>query len=183
MRLSSPSATRRDTGATISLTVDECHDYGCTHAPSCVARLLGVRRPSEEAGTMPPTEGSVSPHVRVVTVDDQPFFLEAARAIVARVKGFEVVGESASGEEGLALSRRMDPDMVIVAVRMAGLDGIETARRLHAQDPSRVVVLVSSADVRELAPLAESCGAAAIVRKHWLNPMLMRGLWVAHRRR
>src|SRR3954454_4773005 len=132
---------------------------------------------------MPTTEPSPSPHVRVVTVDDQPFFREAARAIVARVKGFEVVGESATGEEGLELTRRMDPDMVIVDVRMAGLDGIETARRLHAQDPSRVLVLVSSADVRELTTLAESCGAAAIVRKHWLTPLLMRGLWIAHRRR
>ena len=46
-----------------------------------------------------------------------------------------------------------------------------------------MVVLVSSADVRELSALARAAGAAALLRKHWLTPRLLRGLWVAHRRR
>jgi two-component system, NarL family, invasion response regulator UvrY len=121
--------------------------------------------------------------VRVVTVDDQASFRDAARAIVARADGFEVVGESADGETALRLSRRVDPDMVIVDVRMRGVDGIDTARRLEAEDSSRTVILVSGGDVRELSPLAEACGAAAIVHKHWLNPLLLRGHWIAHRRR
>jgi DNA-binding NarL/FixJ family response regulator len=77
----------------------------------------------------------------------------------------------------------VDPDMVIVDVRMAGRDGIDTARALTEEDPSRLVVLVSSADVRELSALARVAGAAALLRKHWLTPRLLRGLWVAHRRR
>ena len=126
---------------------------------------------------------SHAPPVRVVTVDDQPLFREAARAIVALMPGFEVVGESADGESAIEIARRVDPDIVIVDVRMEGMDGIDTALRLRSDDATRVVVLVSSADVRSLAPLAESCGAAAIVRKDWLNPHMLRGLWVAHRRR
>jgi DNA-binding NarL/FixJ family response regulator len=133
-----------------------------------------------EASTTPEPS---HPTVRIITVDDQVLFREAARAIVALTPGFEVVGESADGESAIEVARRVDPDMVIVDVRMEGMDGIDTTRRLKTDDASRVVVLVSSADVRELAPLAESCGAAAIVRKHWLNPHLLRGLWVAHRRR
>jgi DNA-binding NarL/FixJ family response regulator len=121
--------------------------------------------------------------VRIITVDAQPFFREAARAIVSRITGFEIVGESASGEAAIPLSRELDPDMVLLDVRMTGLDGIETARRLSAEDPTRVVVLVSSADVDELSSLAEGCGAAAIVSKQWLNPLLLRGLWMALRRR
>jgi DNA-binding NarL/FixJ family response regulator len=132
--------------------------------------------------TMTAPEAPPAP-VRVLTVDDQPYFREAARTLMSRIAGFEVVGESASGEDALGLTRRLDPDMLLIDVRMGGLDGIETARLLMAEDPTRVVVLVSSADVRELAPLAESCGAAAIVRKHWLNPLLIRGLWAALRRR
>jgi CheY-like chemotaxis protein len=73
--------------------------------------------------------------------------------------------------------------MVIVDVRMAGRDGIETARALTRNDPTQVVVLVSSADVREFSALARGAGAAALLRKHWLTPRLLRGLWVAHRRR
>ena len=119
--------------------------------------------------------------VRVLTVDDQPHFRAAARAVVARTPGFEVVGESSDGSAAIRLAREVDPDMVLVDVRMTGLDGIETARLLHADDPTRVIVLASSADVRGLP--AQSSGAAAVVRKHWLSPRLLRGLWVVHRRR
>jgi len=121
--------------------------------------------------------------IRIVTVDDQAPFLEAARAIVARMPGFELVGESTDGNEALRLVREADPDVVILDVRMPGIDGIEVASRLTAEDPTRVVVLVTSADLRELAELARSCGAAALVRKQWLTPQFTRGLWVAHRRR
>jgi DNA-binding NarL/FixJ family response regulator len=121
--------------------------------------------------------------VRVLTVDDQALFHEAARAIVDHTPGFEVVGESSDGASAIRLAREIDPDMVILDIRMAGLDGIDTARRLHAEDPTRVVVLASSADVQELSALSAASGAAALVRKHWLTPRLLRGLWVVHRRR
>jgi DNA-binding NarL/FixJ family response regulator len=129
---------------------------------------------------MPPT---ASRPVRVLTVDDQVPFREAARAIVALTGGFEIVGEATGGEDALETCRRLDPDMVVVDVRMAGMDGIETARRLRAEDPSRVIVLASSEHVEALHGLAEESGAAAVVRKQWLTPYLLRGLWVAHRRR
>src|SRR5688572_19829145 len=107
--------------------------------------------------------------VRIVTVDDQAYFRDAARAVVTSTAGFEIVGESDTGEAALELVRRLDPDMVIIDLRMAELDGIETARRLSAEDPTRVLVVVSSTDVRGLSLVAESSGAAAIVRKDWLN--------------
>jgi DNA-binding NarL/FixJ family response regulator len=121
--------------------------------------------------------------VRVLTVDDQELFREAARALVDRTPGFEVVGESADGASAIRLAREVDPDMVILDIRMGGLDGIDTARRMNAEDPTRVLVLASSADVQELSALSEPTGAAALVRKHWLTPRLLRGLWVVHRRR
>jgi len=121
--------------------------------------------------------------IRVLTVDDQPLFHEAARALVGMTPGFEVVGQSDSGEDALELVREVNPDMVIVDVRMRGMDGIETARRLSREDASRVIVLVSSADVQPLAPEAGASGVAAVLRKHWLTPRLLHGLWVAHRRR
>ena len=121
--------------------------------------------------------------IRLLTVDDQPLFRDAARALVASTPGFELVGEATDGDGAIRLARDIDPDMVIVDVRMDGMDGIETARMLTDEDPTRVVVLASSADVAELSALARTSGAAAIVRKHWLSPRLLRGLWVAHRRR
>ena len=125
----------------------------------------------------------MSPPIRIATVDDQRPFREAARALVTAMPDFELVGESADGEEALRLVRESDPDMVLLDVRMAGLDGIEVASRLTAEDPSRVIVLVSSGDLRPLSGLARSCGADALVNKHWLTRNLLRGLWAVHRRR
>jgi DNA-binding NarL/FixJ family response regulator len=125
----------------------------------------------------------MSPPIRIVTVDDQRPFREATRALVTGTPGFELVGESEDGEGALRLVHDADPDMVIVDVRMPGMDGIEVAHRLSTEDPTRVIVLVSSADLRPLSGLAWSSGAAALVRKHWLTPQLLRGLWAAHRRR
>lgn len=121
--------------------------------------------------------------IKLLTVDDHALFREAARAVVAHTPDFEVVAEAADGDAAIRLARDVNPDMVIVDVRMAGRDGIDTTRALTEEDPTRVVVLVSSDDLRELSALAHGAGAAALLRKHWLTPRLLRGLWVAHRRR
>jgi DNA-binding NarL/FixJ family response regulator len=121
--------------------------------------------------------------VRVVAVDDQASFRELAAALVASTPGFELVGESPDGESALRLVPQIDADMVIVDVRMSGMDGVDLAGRLRSQDPTRVIVLASTDGLDELAPLGRACGASAVVSKQWFTPRLLRGLWVAHRRR
>jgi len=106
----------------------------------------------------------------------------AAADLVAHTAGFEVAGEAADGESAVRLACELDPDLILVDVRMDGIDGIETARRLTAESPTRLVVLVSSGDVQRLSEPAGRAGAAAILRKHWLSPRVLRGLWMALRR-
>jgi DNA-binding NarL/FixJ family response regulator len=118
--------------------------------------------------------------VRVVTVDDQASFRDVARSLIELTPGFEPAGESCSGSAALELVREVEPDMVLMDVWMPGLDGIETARRLVAERPGTVVVLVSSGDLGEIAPLAESCGATALVAKQDLRPRLLTALWETH---
>jgi YesN/AraC family two-component response regulator len=62
--------------------------------------------------------------VRVVTVDDQAAFRRAAEAVIRASPGFELAGEAASGEEGLSVVGRVQPDLVLVDVRMPGIDGV-----------------------------------------------------------
>jgi two-component system, NarL family, invasion response regulator UvrY len=118
--------------------------------------------------------------VRVVTVDDQPFFREAAREVIDATPGFEAAGEASSGEEALGLVDEVEPELVLIDVRMDGMDGIETAERMTAVHPRVIVVLISIEDPADVPSDARTCGAVALVRKQDFKPRLLQDLWVAH---
>ena len=119
--------------------------------------------------------------VGVLVVDDQLIFRHAARDVIeAAWPDFVLLGEAGSGEHALAAMAELDPDLVLVDVRMEGMDGIETARRLHAANPEAVIVLVSIEDPLNLPGEVGFCGAADLVRKQDFRPSLLRRLWRAH---
>jgi DNA-binding NarL/FixJ family response regulator len=118
--------------------------------------------------------------VRVLTVDDHAAFRDAARALVGATPGFEVAGEVASGEDAVAAAIRLRPDIVLMDVRLSGIDGYETTRRLGEIRPRPVVVLVSASDEALEGEAAMTCGAVAVVRKQDLRPSLLRELWGMH---
>ena len=120
------------------------------------------------------------PTVTVLAVDDQPIFRRVARSLIAATPGFEQVGEAASGPEALQLAADLQPDLVLVDVRMRGMDGIETARRLAEVDPHAVVVLISVEEVPDLPASLNAVGAAAFMRKQDLSARTLSALWEAH---
>jgi DNA-binding NarL/FixJ family response regulator len=118
--------------------------------------------------------------VSVLVVDDQPFFRGAAREVLSALPGFREVAEATSGTEAVTLALELRPDLVLLDVRMPGMDGIEAARRIKAAVPEIVVVLISMEDVSGVPSAARDCGAAALVRKQDFGPSLLRGLWAMH---
>lgn len=118
--------------------------------------------------------------VTVLTVDDQAAFRGAARAVIEATPGFRPVGEAASGEEALRLLDDVAPGLVLLDVRMPGLDGVETARRIAARDVHPVVVLVTAEDAGALPPDVSRCGAAAVARKQDFGRRLLTELWAEH---
>ena len=108
-----------------------------TERRGCAHPRAGHRRASLPPGR-PPATVALMPGIGVLTVDDQPLFRSAAAAVVDATPGFEAVGEASSGEEALRLSSELRPDLVLLDVRMPGIDGIETARRLAATRPETV---------------------------------------------
>jgi DNA-binding NarL/FixJ family response regulator len=120
------------------------------------------------------------PEVRVLTVDDQVVFRNAACDVITATPGFESVGDAESGEEALAAVERLRPELVLLDVRMPGCGGIEAARRITAAHPETVVVLISIEDSEEFADDAHASGAAALVRKQDFGPALLRSIWEAH---
>jgi DNA-binding NarL/FixJ family response regulator len=119
--------------------------------------------------------------VRVLTVDDQPLFRDAARAVITATSGFEALAEVGSGEDALELLDRLKPELVLVDVSLPGIDGLETARRLTAQDPSVLVFLISADDDPVLRDSATEYGAAGFISKSELRPGVLRSLWGRHR--
>ena len=117
--------------------------------------------------------------VRAFVVDDQEVFRRTARSLIAATEGFELVGEGATGEEALEQAAALQPDLVLVDVRMPGMDGIETARRLRAVTPEAVLILVSVEPMPEQSATLESARAAAYVRKQDLNTAALQRLWRA----
>jgi two-component system, NarL family, invasion response regulator UvrY len=122
----------------------------------------------------------MSRSVTVLAVDDQPVFLRAAAALIAATPGFEQVGQAGSGAEALELAHDLRPDLVLLDVRMPGMDGIETARRLLASDSEAVVVLISLEEIADLPAALTSVGAAAHLRKQELSMRTLRRIWAVH---
>ena len=119
--------------------------------------------------------------VRVLTVDDQAVFRGIAREVIDATPGFESVGEAASGEEAFAAVDRLDPQLVLLDVRMPGLDGIEVARRLHATHPDTLLVLISIEDSIDLPSAARVADTVPLVRKQDFGPRLLKRIWREHR--
>ena len=120
-----------------------------------------------------------SERVSVMIVDDQPPFRAAARAVVDRVAGFELVAEVDSGEEAVATSDELGPQLVLMDINMGDLNGIEATRLITQSDPATKVILVSTYALDDLPPDARTSGAVAYVNKDELSPRMIRRLWEA----
>ena len=119
--------------------------------------------------------------VRVLIVDDQPTFRAAARAVVSAAAGFEVVAEVDSGEESLAAVREYHPDLVLMDVNLPGIDGMQATQMILLPGGGPVVLLLSTRDPEEYAPIAVECGASGYISKSDFSPRLLRSMWDATR--
>jgi DNA-binding NarL/FixJ family response regulator len=116
----------------------------------------------------------------VLTVDDQARFRGVARDVIDATAGFEAVGEAENGEEALLAVERLAPELVLLDVRMPGLDGIEVARRLHESHPNTLIVLISIEEPLDLPSAAQFGPAVPLVRKQDFGPSMLRRLWREH---
>ena len=87
----------------------------------------------------------------MLVVDDQELFRRGLTMLLAAETGVEVVGEAGDGLEGTSLAATAAPDVVLLDIRMPGLDGFAVAERLAAGTDPPVVVLISSRDATSYA--------------------------------
>jgi DNA-binding NarL/FixJ family response regulator len=103
--------------------------------------------------------------IRVLVADDQPL-MRAAYGMTLRAEAdMEVVGEATDGLEAIEQTRRFHPDVVLMDVRMPGVDGIEATRLLAAEDESTKILILTTFDMDEYVIEALRAGASGFLLK------------------
>lgn len=107
----------------------------------------------------------MSEPIRVLAADDQRVVREGLALLLSLLPGVEVAGTAADGAEALALVAALRPDVVLMDLRMPGVDGVEATRRLRAEHPSvKVIVLTTYADDRSVVGALQA-GAVGYLTK------------------
>lgn len=86
---------------------------------------------------------------KVILIDDHALFRKGVGQMISADPHFEVIGEAASGQEGLDLAERIRPDMVLIDLNMKGMNGLETLRRLKATDLNAIYVVLTVSDAED----------------------------------
>jgi DNA-binding NarL/FixJ family response regulator len=116
--------------------------------------------------------------IRVLLADDQGLVRTGFRMILGAEPDLEVVGEAADGLEAVDLVARLEPDVVLMDIRMPGLDGIEATRRSLAVRPAVRVVVLTTFDLDEYVYAALSAGASAFLLKDAKESQLLAAIRV-----
>ena len=84
--------------------------------------------------------------IRILLADDQQLVREGLRALLDLIPDIRVVGEAGDGAEAVERAQQMQPDVVLMDVRMPGLDGVAATRRLHEACPEVKVIILTTFD-------------------------------------
>lgn len=104
--------------------------------------------------------------IRVLLVDDQPILRLSMHLLLDRQPDIEVVGEAQDGIEAIQAVRDLDPDVVVMDLKMPRVGGVDATRKITHVSPRTRVIGFSMMDDPETEPEIRSVGAFALVHKH-----------------
>ena len=102
---------------------------------------------------------------RILVVDDQAYVREILCELLANEPGLAVPGAGADGREAVALADRLHPDVVVMDLKMPGMNGVDAAAAILARHPATRVIALTAAPHGQLAAQARAAGIRACVSK------------------
>ena len=121
--------------------------------------------------TVPQSFSLPPPDIRVLLVDDQPQFRRAAAMLILATDGLTLAGEADSGENAIGLARDLKPDLILMDVRLPGINGPDATRQILTEQPGIKVILVSTYERADLPDL-DTCGASRFLQKQDLDAQI-----------
>ena len=103
----------------------------------------------------------MNPPIRVLVVDDHPVVRTGVRGMLDSHADFDVVGEACDGEEAIAQVDVLEPDVVLMDLRLPGVDGAEATRRIRAAHPDVQVLVLTTYDTDDDIVRAVEAGPSA----------------------
>jgi DNA-binding NarL/FixJ family response regulator len=119
--------------------------------------------------------------IRLLLVDDQAMFREGLRLILGRQTDFEIVGEADDGLAALESLQRINPDVVLMDLRMPNLGGVDATRRIKAEAPAVRVIVLTTFEEDEEVFAALRAGAAGFLLKDSPSEKLCEAIRLAAR--
>src|ERR1035438_9750833 len=118
--------------------------------------------------------------IRIVVADDHPIFRDGLCKLLGLEEDFEVVAQAQDGRQVLDVLQQYSPDILLLDLKMPGLDGLATLQRLQAvKNKTRVIVLTASDDKNEFVQ-AMKLGTSGIVLKQTATEMLIKSIRKVH---
>lgn len=103
--------------------------------------------------------------IKVLVVDDHDLVRMGITRMLEDEQGILVIGEAASGEEGIALTKSLNPDVILMDVKMPGIGGLEATRKLHRSYPDVKVIAVTICNEEPFPSRLMQAGAAGYISK------------------
>ena len=111
--------------------------------------------------------------IKTLIVDDNASFRRRVSELLTSEPDIAVVGEAADGREALRKARQLEPDLVLMDVRMPGMNGIDATRQLRREVPEIQVIILTTYDLKEYREAAVASGASGYVVKSFLVNALL----------
>jgi DNA-binding NarL/FixJ family response regulator len=121
-----------------------------------------------------------TPPISVLIVDDHPVVRRGLRVLLEVQDGIEVAGEAGDGATALALAAEQDPDVILLDLKLPGMDGIAVLGELRVRNSAARVLVLTSATEPASASLAMRSGAAGVVYKDVDPDALVRAIRSVH---